>query len=408
MTDAERRAGGIRRRRWASGAAALAAALLVPVGAAYGSGPGGDWPQADHDASANRANATETTITPANAAQIAWVRGIAAAPTPPGGAECGVGWTTPILAGTRAYAVQTGRLVVHDLRTGALVWQRVLETGHLIEVAQVYSVAGGRVFVGSLDCISGSDPTGTVQAFDASTGARLWSRFFTGLTGVSVTGTRVVAAGSTVGSGSTVEVLDAATGAVVWRHLGEDCAVSAVVSYDRVYYEECDQNTGARSLVAAAVSTGAVAWRKPGSWPVRRADAVGTVAKHLYAGTTALNPATGATRFTLAGTTRIDAVDATRVYAACGAVVCAFTRATGVRLWTSAVPASSGLRPAVPALAGALLYTPEGTVLAAATGAVVTRLWGEDGQARELSVGNGYVTAVVDGRVLDVYGLPGS
>jgi hypothetical protein len=100
-------------------------------------------------------------------------------------------------------------------------------------------------------------------------------------------------------------------------------------------------------------------------------------------------------------------VDGTRVYADCGTVVCAFSRATGARLWTSTVPASgSGFWPARLALAGALLYTPVGTVLDAATGPVLKQLW--DGQATELSVGNGYVVAATDDRVLDVYGLPGT
>ena len=44
-------------------------------------------------------------------------------------------------------------------------------------------------------------------------------------------------------------------------------------------------------------------------------------------------------------------------------------------------------------------------MLDAATGTLVTRLW--TGEARALSVGNGYVAAVVDQRVLDLYSLPG-
>jgi hypothetical protein len=136
-----------------------------------------------------------------------------------------------------------------------------------------------------------------------------------------------------------------------------------------------------------------------------RGDAVGTVAKHLYVGDVAVNPATGVTRFTLAGATRVHAVDATRVYATCGAVLCAFTRATGVRLWTSTEPNSTDYDVAEPALAGALLFTARGAVLDAATGAPVTRLW--TGTASSLSVGNGYVAAIVDRRVLDLYSLPG-
>ncbi len=45
-------------------------------------------------------------------------------------------------------------------------------------------------------------------------------------------------------------------------------------------------------------------------------------------------------------------------------------------------------------------------MLDAATGAVVTRLW-IDRSAVELSVGNGYVAAVVERRILDLYSLPG-
>lgn len=385
-----------RRRRAAALAAALAV-VLVPAGGAYGAGTGGDWPQADHDASANRANTTATQLTAANIGRVRWLRGLGG--PPPVEAECGVGFTAPVVVGKRAYAVSTGRLLAYDLTTGALVWQRVLETGHLIYVRSVAAVVGGRVFVASLDCISNSDPSGGVRAFSATTGAPLWSRSVTGLSGVSVSGGRVVAVGSTVGSGSTVEVLDAATGGVVWQRPGDDCFVGAVVALNRVHYGRCDQVTGAVSLVAASVATGAVAWRKPGFWPVQRADGVGSAARHLYSGNVDLNPATGATRFALTGATRVDAVDGTRVYAVCDTVVCAFNRATGARVWTATTP--GGLRPA--ALAGALLYTSTGAVLAAATGAPVAQLWTGDGR---VTVGNGYVVAAVDDRVLDVYGLP--
>jgi len=405
--------GGVRAgRRWPTGrrAAASAAALavvLATAGSASGAGPGGDWPQADHDASANRANTTETTITPATAAALTWVRGLAAAPEPVVGAECGVGWTAPIVAGGRAYAVQTGRLVAHDLATGALVWQRMLTpaSAPLTDVRRVYAVTGGRVFVGGSDCTSSSDPVGQVQAFTAGTGAPVWSVPLDGFRDLAVSGDRVVAYGFGPGGGNTVfRVLAAGPGAVVWGRDIEDCgiAASAIVVYDRVFYQSCE--TGAARLTAARLADGATAWTRAAGVPVR-GDAPGTVAKHLYIGDLAVNPATGATRFTLAGATRVHAVDATRVYATCGTVLCAFTRATGARLWTSAEPAAADPRAAEPALAGGLLHTPTGAVLDAATGALVTRLW--TGEARGLSVGNGYVAAVVDDRVLDLYSLPG-
>lgn len=393
------------RARWL--AALAAAALAVPVGAttAYGSGPAGDWRQADHDASANRANTTATQITAANAATLSWRRGLASAPAGPDD-QCGEGWSTPVIANKRVYAVQTGRVTARDLATGATVWQRALRSGVVTDLAGVFAISNGRVLVGTLDCISQSDPSGSVRAFDATTGAPLWTASVDGFLGLAVSGDRVVAYGYGPGAGNTVfRVLSASTGALVWsRDLDEDCglAATAIVVYDRVYYQTC---AAGFQLTAARLVDGAVAWRRAGGLPVR-GDAVGTDAKHLYLATTDVNPATGATRFTLAGAGRVFAVDATRVYASCSSVLCAYSRATGARLWMSTEPVASDPRAAEPALAGTLLYSPTGAVLDAATGAEVTRLWA--GDARELSVGNGYVTAVLTPRVLDVYGLPGS
>jgi outer membrane protein assembly factor BamB len=392
------------RARWI--AAAATAALVLPFGVASGAGPNGDWPQTDHDASANRANTTEATITPANAGQLTWVRGLAAAPEGPYEALCGVGWTAPVIAGGRVYAAQSGRVVVHDLATGALVWQRRLAGANLEDLRQVHAVAGGRVFLREVFC-SDSDPSGPVRAFDAATGAPLWATEMDGgLNGLAVSGDRVVAVGYGGGAGNTVlRVLSASTGAVVWGRDIEDCGIAAapIVVYDQVYYQTCE--TGVARLAAARLADGVVAWTRSGGVPVR-GDAVGSGAHHLYVGSTVVNPVNGATRFTLSGATRVHAVDATRVYATCGTVLCAFTRATGARLWTSSEPNTVEYGVAEPALAGALLYTPGGAVLDAATGAVVTRLW-IDRNARGLSVGNGYAAAVVEQRILDLYSLPG-
>ena len=60
------------------------------------------------------------------------------------------------------------------------------------------------------------------------------------------------------------------------------------------------------------------------------------------------------------------------------------------------------------AVASTLLFLPTGEVLNTGTGKGVARLW--TGQAGSMSVGNGYVVAVLESspRVMDVYGLPGS
>ena len=140
---------------------------------------------------------------------MGWLRGLAG--PPPVHGECGVSFTAPVIVGKRAYAVSTGRLIAYDLTTGSQLWQQVVATGHLTDVIQVYGVSGGRVILGWHDCVSGSDPPGFVHAYDANTGASLWFQSLIGLSEVSVTGGLVVAAGSTVGSGTRLEVLDAAT-----------------------------------------------------------------------------------------------------------------------------------------------------------------------------------------------------
>jgi len=70
------------------------------------------------------------------------------------------------------------------------------------------------------------------------------------------------------------------------------------------------------------------------------------------------------------------------------------------------VRAGSSSRPG--GVAATLLYLSTGQVLKSSTGKVITRLW--TGQARSMSVGNGYVVAVLESspRVMDVFGLPGT
>jgi hypothetical protein len=164
------------------------------------------------------------------------------------------------------------------------------------------------------------------------------------------------------------------------------------------------------------LADGAVVRRKAGDLAVTRGDRPGLDSTHVFTNSGALDTATGATRYAMAGATRVDAVGTNRVFGACGTVVCPFDKATGARAWTSTI-APSVDTPDRPdgndvfvraAVASTLLYLPTGQVLNTGTGKVVTRLW--TGQARSMSVGNGYVVAVPESlpRVMDVYGLPGS
>ncbi len=393
-------------------AVAAAAALVAAVGPASpasASGAGGDWTQGDHDASGNRAITTATQITAANAGTVDWLRGLVARALRPDGPGCGEGFSTPVLVAKRAYTVRSGQLVAVDLTTGNPVWQRVLDPSSTT-ASTVAAVDGGRVYVSQRDCTSQSDPGGTVLAFDATTGAPLWSQPVAALEGVAVNGNRVLGSGTSVGNGTTIKVLDAATGAVVWqRARPEFCPAPARIVATQVYYDECDQGTGeVTDLAAARLGDGVVVWRKTGDVRIDRGDRVGSGSTHLFTDKTAINPATGATRYTAAGVTRIDAVGTNRVFGACGTVVCAFDKITGARVWTSTIAASTGAEPARAAVAATLLYLPTGEVLNSVTGALVTTLW--FGQARALSVGDGYVVAIPFGtqRLLDVYGLPGS
>jgi outer membrane protein assembly factor BamB len=398
-----------------------AAGLVASAGPALASGVGGDWPQADHDASGNRANTTATQITAANATTVTDLRAFGAPiyPVDQEGA-CAEGWTTPVLAGKRAYAIKTGRLAALDLTTGNQLWQRDVDPGGLSR-SFVQAVVGGRVFVAQLDCLSASDPNGTVRAFDAATGAPLWTFEQNGgvggtggINGLAVDGNLVLATGVSEGRGATINVLNAATGALVWTRSAGVCPVTARIVDQKVYYQECD--SGDTELVAARLLDGAVVWRKAGDFAVTRGDRPGLDSTHVFTNSVALDPTTGATRYPMAGATRVDAVGTNRVFGACGTVVCAFDKATGSRAWTSTIAPSvdrsespSGIEFFVrAAVASTLLYLPTGQVLNTGTGRVVTRLW--TGQARSMSVGNGYVVAVLESspRVMDVFGLPGT
>lgn len=334
--------------------------------------------------------------------------------------QCAEGWTGEVVVGKRAYAIKTWRLAALDLTTGNQLWQRDVDPDGLSR-SSVQAVVGGRVFVAQLDCLSASDPNGTVRAFDAATGAPLWTFESDGgvggtggINGIAVDGNLVLATGTSEGNGLTVNVLNAATGAVVWSRHGGACPVAPRIVNGLVYYQECD--SGGTELVAARLLDGAVIWRKTGDFAVTRGDRPGSDSTHVFTNSVAIDSDTGATRYTLAGATRVDAVGTNRVFGACGIVVCAFDKATGARAWTSTIAASvdtidfpSGADFNVrAAVAATLLYLPTGQVLNTGTGKVVTRLW--TGQALSMSVGDGYVLAVLKSspRVLDVFGLPGT
>jgi hypothetical protein len=112
-----------------------------------------------------------------------------------------------------------------------------------------------------------------------------------------------------------------------------------------------------------------------------------------------LNPATGATRFTLAGAKDVLAVGPARVFSSCAAGVCSYDIASGAPSWSTF---ASG--PA--ALANGVLYTGDGQALGASTGAQLANVF--TGLATQLLVGDGRLGVVTNPRIVDLYEVSAS
>ncbi|HEY7176261.1 MAG TPA: PQQ-binding-like beta-propeller repeat protein, partial [Micromonosporaceae bacterium] len=198
------------------------------------------------------------------------------------------------------------------------------------------------------------------------------------------------------------------TGALLWtKHFDNVCSEPAIVVDGLVIYNNCDTD----KLTAAKLFNGSTAWTKAGIWTVERGDSDTTSAHHLYAVSTSgavtdLNPTNGATRFTLTGATHTLAVDATQVYAACNAGLCAYNRGTGALIWGEASASGWDVDTKSVAIGGSVLYGANGTILRASTGAFVAVL--SDQTANNVVVGDGRLAFTVDSRIIDLYGVSGS
>lgn len=171
-------------------------------------------------------------------------------------------------------------------------------------------------------------------------------------------------------------------------------------------------NTGtAYVLEADKLATGALVWTKPGVWDVQRGDTdAAATGHHIYArlnGTgpvTDINPANGATRFTLPASTAVLAVDSSRgTYANCNANdLCAYNIATGALIWTAPNEGAPNA-----AEADGVLYLSSGLILATTTGKTLANL-PLYSQNTNLVAGDGRIAAIDDSRIIDLYGLTGS
>lgn len=395
-------------------AAALAVLTGIGVTAVSAVTVSSPWSQTDSNSALSRANLTEQTLTSATVGKVRYLRGVAAPLILPNPNECagGSGVTAPVLTGGSMYAITEGRLTKYNPATGAILWQRTPDPAFQSQYNWL-SVAYGLVIIGGSGCYSETASSGDIQAFNASTGALVWSSG-TGqgylLDQMVVPNGYVVTSASGV-YGQIVTVRKVTTGAVVWSISSSDPGcypINTLVVARKVLWESVNCDTGAVTLMASNLSTGTLAWSDPGNWHVQRGDS-GLSSGHLLYATSpggtvvALDPLTGKTRYSLAGAGNVLAVDSSRVYADCGSLgVCAYSTASGSKQWS----AQPGYTASLAAEAGGVLYLDNGVALNAATGKTIVSL-PSGPAARALVIGDGRIAMVTDPRVIDLYGLPG-
>ena len=363
------------------------------------------WSQTNSDAALSRANLAEKALSPAAVTKIKYLRSIVA---PPDSLKriCSTGGVAaPVLAGGYLYAITAGKISKYNAATGGLIWRSTPDQTYDYESL---AVADNFVIVGGDTCESESDPWGIVSAFNASTGAFVWSQW-TRPNQTVVAGSYVISAGVGTHDGF-IMVFNIADGTTVWSSVwcGPFYTASPVVAGSLVMSYGCSGDPqGSWILDARDLATGALAWSLPGGWRLQRGDQSG---KHLYVtdptGTVVdLNPLTGQTEYSLSQAATVLAVDNSRVYATCGSQdqdLCGYNIGTGALAWQD-----TGLigTPKLAAEADGVLYLDYGSALNAATGKRITILW-RDIVSTALAVGDGRI-ANVSGRIIDLYGLQG-
>jgi outer membrane protein assembly factor BamB len=312
------------------------------------------------------------------------------------------------------FVVLNGRLFGIDLDNGHNLWAVDLDT----TLATYYpnlAVVGNEVIVAREDCISQSDPAGSVTAFSITTGAQLWNQFFDpGPAFMTVWNGRVLFTGFEAGGAGDLVSLSTATGALQWQYAPGTCDGyrTPIVVRNVVIIAGCGR------LEGHSLTTGAVLWHRNGDWDVQRGDSAGAGGTQAYVvnnatgALTALNPATGATRWAKTGFGAALAVDAGHVYATCDAnTLCALRPSNGSVAWQSS---QFGLAGHPVAVAGGLVFSGGAfdTVVRVSDGSEVPdqfgfgfSIWSDP--VSTLAVANGRIV-VSSGRIVDVYAVPGA
>ncbi len=317
------------------------------------------------------------------------------------------------------FVVLTGRLFAVDLTNNHTLWWVALDTS-LATYYPNLAVVGNNVIVAREDCISQSDPSGSVTAFNIATGAQVWSQFFDpGPANMTVWNGHVLFTGFEAGGAGDLVSLSPTTGAVQWQYAPGTCDGMGlpIVVRNIIIVEGCAPNLSPR-LEGHSLSTGALVWKKAGDWDVQRGDSAGPggtvayVVNNATGALTALNPATGATRWSKVSVGSARAVDATHVYTDCDAnTLCALRNSNGSLAWQSSQYGVGGHPVAVAAglvfSGGAfntVVRTSDGTEVPDQYGFGFS-IWSDP--VSTIAVANGRIVTSA-GRIVDVYAVPGA
>ena len=370
------------------------------------------WNDSDANGALSRANLAETVLAPSAVPTVKYLRSLTAPAFPPRG--CNDTAPTPLPTGGSVYAVGGGRLSKYNAATGKLLWRskpdRTFNT-----LYQSLSISDNLVLVAGFPCGSESDPGGNVYAFNATTGALVWSAGAAdGLVETVVVGTSyVVTTGVAAGSeGYNLTVLKLSNGKNVWSSdpgcFPPDQAPPVVVDQVVMGYG-CDIR-GNDVLEGMDIATGAVLWTLPTGWIAQRGDLAGSAGAHLFATSPSgtvddLNPLTGQVGYSLSRAVSVLAVDTSRVYATCGTSgLCAYNIGTGTLEWRATKPSGTTFA----AEADGVLYLNSGEALNASTGQGIKKIWSVYPPVSEMAVGDGRIAVIAaEPRLVDLYGLPG-
>jgi outer membrane protein assembly factor BamB len=310
----------------------------------------------------------------------------------------------PVVANNRLYLTDQGGIGAYDATTGAALWTYRFNTPS-DEVTPRLTVVGSRLYAGLVSCVSQSDPDGIVLAFDAATGAVVWSGFQDAPPSVLVVDKDIVVASGEDIYGPTVTAYRASDGTQLWTYQGH--LPRPVSANGRLLVNRYDEETGSRvGSDLLDIRTGTALWSSDTVWSVL---AAGPSGGPLYAAGPAgqlarINVETGAVAWSVPDAAAQLAVDGSRLYVAQGTSLVARDAGTGVQQWSRSFPAQLGK----PVVAGGVVYaTVSGrnvSPLAVATGDTLDWEAPYEGAIGHPVVVNGrlYVTT---GRVLDAYTL---